>query len=611
MTDDAPKLPRILRAGVLYPRQSLLLILLVSLAAIAGAFRLSIDTGLERLVRQDGIDRQAYLHVAREFGSDQRSFIYLRDEQLWSAEKLAALERLHDELRRQPFVERIDDLFAAPTVKSLDGQLLAHPLLAAAPTDQEGAARARQAALANSLALRNIVSEDGKAVAIGISIREKYVGSGVAEVGESLEKVLGPARATFSTLMHVGPSATEAGMRQGLQHDLRVLLPATALAAATMVALLCGSLAAAAVTLAVAALTLLWTFGMMGLAGIPLTLLTATLPALTIVIVTIQIIRIGYSGTPGKTVATDHGDLPYRRQRNEFMARNFGLPFLATVATVTLGLAFSMFTDVRPIRDFALVASFSMLVSGVVTLILVPALYALLGARRMSFRPLPLFDRFAAQASNAVGLLRHRATSWAILLAAIACGALVQQAESLQVTSEPLAFFRTSHPLVQAANRMHRGPEAGPSVFYVTLDANADGAFRDPANLKRLSDIQAFIAKQQVFDRSFSLADLVALANQEASRRPARRLRHPAVAKAGRTIPPAVSARRSLEALCQPRPAARQHRGPAQHVRESSRLNHGLRTNCARSRISYAGSTMVTAIGRREPAHQRPRRATA
>lgn len=592
MTDDAPKLPRILRAGVLYPRQSLLLILLVSLAAIAGAFRLSIDTGLERLVRQDGIDRQAYLHVAREFGSDQRSFIYLRDEQLWSAEKLAALERLHDELRRQPFVERIDDLFAAPTVKSLDGQLLAHPLLAAAPTDQEGAARARQAALANSLALRNIVSEDGKAVAIGISIREKYVGSGVAEVGESLEKVLGPARATFSTLMHVGPSATEAGMRQGLQHDLRVLLPATALAAATMVALLCGSLAAAAVTLAVAALTLLWTFGMMGLAGIPLTLLTATLPALTIVIVTIRIIRIGYSGTPGKTVATDHGDLPYRRQRNEFMARNFGLPFLATVATVTLGLAFSMFTDVRPIRDFALVASFSMLVSGVVTLILVPALYALLGARRMSFRPLPLFDRFAAQASNAVGLLRHRATSWAILLAAIACGALVQQAESLQVTSEPLAFFRTSHPLVQAANRMHEDL-SGASVFYVTLDANADGAFRDPANLKRLSEIQAFIAKQQVFDRSFSLADLVAQANQEAAGgRPDAYAIPPSRKLVGQYL--LLYPRASLEAYVS-HDLRRANIVVRHHVRESSRLNHGLR-ELRQVAASYAGSNMVTTI---------------
>jgi predicted RND superfamily exporter protein len=183
MNDELPNLPRFLRMGVRHPRQSLLLILLVSLAAIVGALRINIDTSLDRLIRQDGIDRQAYLHVAREFGSDQRSFIYLRDEQLWSPEKLAALEQLHEALRRLPFVERIDDIFTAPTVKALDGQLRSHPLLLTAPADEQAAARARQDAISNSLAVRNIVSADGKAIAIGISIREKYVGSDVAEVG--------------------------------------------------------------------------------------------------------------------------------------------------------------------------------------------------------------------------------------------------------------------------------------------------------------------------------------------------------------------------------------------------------------------------------------------
>jgi hypothetical protein len=76
------------------------------------------------------------LHVAREFGSDQRSFVYVRDDALWTPGKLAALEQLHDELRRLPFVERIDDLFTLPTVIGIDGQFYAQPLLPAAPSDE-------------------------------------------------------------------------------------------------------------------------------------------------------------------------------------------------------------------------------------------------------------------------------------------------------------------------------------------------------------------------------------------------------------------------------------------------------------------------------------------
>lgn len=58
---------------------------------------------------------------------------------------------------------------------------------------------------------------------------------------------------------------------------------------------------------------------------------------------------------------------------------------------------------------------------------------------------------------------------------------------------------------------------AGAKVFYITLDARAEGSFRDPGNLQRLVDIQAFIAKQQVFDRSLSLADIVSQTNQQAA----------------------------------------------------------------------------------------------
>jgi len=55
--------------------------------------------------------------------------------------------------------------------------------------------------------------------------------------------------------------ALEAEIRQGLAHDLRVLVPASALLLALTVFGFCRSLFAAAMPLVVAALTLLWTFG--------------------------------------------------------------------------------------------------------------------------------------------------------------------------------------------------------------------------------------------------------------------------------------------------------------------------------------------------------------
>ncbi len=56
---------------------------------------------------------------------------------------------------------------------------------------------------------------------------------------------------------------------------------------------------------------------------------------------------------------------------------------------------------------------------------------------------------------------------------------------------------------------------AGVKVFYITLESNNERAFQDPPNLQKLVDIQAFVAKQGIFDRSLSLADELSLVNRE------------------------------------------------------------------------------------------------
>ena len=151
-------LQRFFRLGANRPLPSLAFIVAVSLLAAMGVSRVTVDSGFDRLVAKDDADRQAYLRVSREFGSDHRSFVYVRDPQLWSPAKLQALEHLHDELGRLAFVEGLDDLFTLRTVRSVEGELTARPLLASAPADAQSAERARREALEDPIAARNIVS---------------------------------------------------------------------------------------------------------------------------------------------------------------------------------------------------------------------------------------------------------------------------------------------------------------------------------------------------------------------------------------------------------------------------------------------------------------------
>jgi predicted RND superfamily exporter protein len=591
--DQPPSLlQRFFRLGAERPLPALAFLVAVSLFAALGLSRVTLDTGFDRLVPKDDADRQAYLRVSREFGSDNRTFVYVRDPQLWTPAKLQALEKLHDELRQLPFVERIDDLFTLRTVKSVEGRLTARPLLDTAPADAQRAERARREALEDPIAVRNIVSADGNAIAIGISIRERTKGLSDKDVHATLEKVLSPARGQFVSLAQVGPPRIDAEIREGLVHDLRVLVPASALLLALTVFVFYRSVFAAAMPLAVAAISLLWTFGMMGWLGIPVSILTAMLPSVVVVIGATEIMRMISGYYSGIQDARERGAVPDRATAMKFMLRSVGAPAVLTVLTTALGFASNAVSGIAIIRDFGFAAAFAILSNGLITVLLVPMTYAAFGPLKGGVPAFAALGGVSAIAGRAFRVMRHRLALWALALAAVLCVLFVQQASSLYVTNEPLTFFRPDRPLVLEAQRMQQDL-AGVKIFYIALQSNTEGAFRDPANLQRLADIQAFIAKQKIFDRSLSLADVVSQASQSAGGGRPEAYRVPPTRKLVAEYlllhPP-----RDLEPYVS-HDARRANIVVRHNVRDSSTLNHHIK-ELKQVVGHYAGPDMVTAV---------------
>jgi len=515
-------LRRLLRFGADRPWPALALILALSVLAAAGAQRVTFDTGATRLVDLDGLERQIYLHIAREFGSDYRSIVYVADPALWTPERLENLARLHDALRRLPFVERVDSLFSSPVMVAGESEgenrsWLARPLLPSVPDDVAEAEAARVRALADPLAQRRLVSADGNAVAVEVSIREGHSGSAVHA---AIEAELAPLRPHFSRVVQVGQARLEAELTTLLLKDLTNLAPAFALAIWLVTYLFCRNAFAATLPLLVGILSLLWTAGAMGFAGRPLGVLATLLPVLVTLAGTTQILRLA-SGAHAELAAEGSRPRdPERHRITEFMVRDLGLPLILTIATMALGFGSTALTlGTQALRDFGLAAMVAMLSSGLLALLLIPALYATLAPARSSRRGLAITGaaRFGTLPLLATDWLQRRSVRWSLaILVVFGVFAFQQRAPELTLANDPQSYFRSGQGLLEDAARL-QADLAGPQVFYVTLDANAEGAFREPANLRRLADIQAFIAKQQVFDRSVSLADLVAQANQAAA----------------------------------------------------------------------------------------------
>jgi predicted RND superfamily exporter protein len=503
-------LQKLLLAGVERRFALALCLLALTVLAAMGVPKVRVDTGFGRLVLENSADRQTYQRVTREFGSDNRTIVYVRDDALWTPEKLAVLERLHRTLAALPAVERIDDLYTQRSLRSIDDSVVAGPLLSGVPADAEAAASARRHALEDPLALRDLISADGNAVALTVSLRERADAEADRAAYHAIEQALAPARDAFAEAFQVGPPRIGVELERSVMRDLKVLLPVSAALPVLVVLALFRSLVAAVVPLAAAALSLLWTLGMLGHAGIPLGVLGAMLPSLVVAIGATGNLHLAegyFKGLADSAAGERTAAIPA-------MVAQLGAPAILAAATIAIGFAGNAFTGIAPIRDFAVAAAFAILANGAATLLLVPVLPALSGRRRRRAQGADGANPVAAVALRALGLMRRHVTIGVLALAAALASVLVYQVPRLPVTNDPLAYFRADRGLVADAGRIQRD-FAGVKVFYITLESASGRAFEDPPNLQKLADIQAFVAKQGVFDRSQSLADELSLANRE------------------------------------------------------------------------------------------------
>ena len=114
---------RFLMLGANYRLATLLFLVLITCVTGLGLPDIRVDTGLSSLISDSDPDTPVYDRIAREFGSDNRIIVYIRDTGLWSPGKLAALEELHYALEGLDFVERVDDLFSLRGIRGSGGKI--------------------------------------------------------------------------------------------------------------------------------------------------------------------------------------------------------------------------------------------------------------------------------------------------------------------------------------------------------------------------------------------------------------------------------------------------------------------------------------------------------
>ncbi|TDJ70173.1 MAG: cyclic nucleotide-binding domain-containing protein [Proteobacteria bacterium] len=487
-------------------------LLVVSAAAALQLPKLAVDRSDDKLISAQDPGWPALHQMEADFGDEQTVLVYVRADDLWTRERLLQLQNVVFTLEDMPGVTSISSLFTTTNIRDKGDYVEAGPLIDLVPRSDEKIAEMRDDAFYSPLMRRNVISSDGLATVISLSYEsDPDDPDHPLKVFRQIEQRIDPLRADFDVVFQVGRPRLNKEIDDGLVEDLRVLVPAAIVTLLVTITIFLRSIRILPIPLITSTITLIWTFGFMATVGIPLTLLTAMVPALIIVIGSTEDVHLiaaymsSLSGDPKES----------RPIAIRLMATKVGLPVLITALTTAFGFAANAITPIPLIREFAIASAFAMLANLVVTVLCMPLLLNLIG---------PRVNPIAGADATPVGIigvivriidrLSTRYPAMIVLLTIALLTLFGWQIAKVETNNDPLSYFQSDHRFVADANTLHH-EIAGLKIFSVTLSSKTEGLFETPRGIAKIAAVQALLDTTGLFDRTQSLADIIALMHQE------------------------------------------------------------------------------------------------
>ncbi|MEX0732170.1 MAG: MMPL family transporter [Aquisalimonadaceae bacterium] len=488
------------------PWSRILLALGVVIALAIGTGQLRFDNSTDAFFISGDDTLADYEHFRDLFASDEYSFITLRTPDVLDSQFITALQELERALARVPHVRDVTSLASVRAIEGGDGMLQVSGFLD--DVDETALAERMQQAARHPYYQDLFVSADGSH--LGIVVETEIIPGEIAYKLALRENIR--AAVAASPLAQYQPTIVGAPI---LDADVRDIVERESGLFGALVFLLVGagfyfvfrSWMAVALPLLVAVLSVVSTFGLMGWLDMPVTLLTPILPSFLISVGVGSSIFILTRYFQRRAVAgSTAADAVHRGVRDVWLPC-----VLASLTTIGSLLAFAS-SEIVPVRHVGLalgmglgVALFLTFTLGTAVLALAPPPVSQAQAARLRSRSgwLLSLDRFASRH----GYLILAATLGLTVIAALNIG-------SLKLDYYYLGTFKEHTGIFQDYQRSDaRLPRS--SAIEVILHAPAGTDFRDPAQLRRIEQLQQGIAEfEDLPVKSYSVADVTKEINQ-------------------------------------------------------------------------------------------------
>ncbi|MGD9236920.1 MAG: MMPL family transporter [Desulfobacterales bacterium] len=447
---------------------------------------LSFKTSIYDLQIEDLPETVRYQDFKKLFGSDEIIRVVVKAENVFDALTFRKIQQLAENAARIEGVRRVISL---PDIKkSMD--------VAGTWSMEKFYAVVSGADLFQN----NLFSSDGKATALTLVLDND---ASPGDVIQRIRKLIAASSGDLS-LYQIGMPLVSEALAKFTEKDFSRLPPITFLLIAIILFCLFRKPRYILIPLACVGFALIWTFGLMALLRIPLSILTMIVPVFLIAVGTAYCLHI----VSEYIACQKRANSPVGVTAMTFSRIAF--PTFLAILTTIIGLGSLLVNRIAMIQEFALFSCFGMISLLAIVLTFLPAVLSLLPiSPRKQNEEIDTPSLFQRYIDRVVELnLKHQKMTLSLIgILVVICLIGIFR---IRVETNPIGYFKQSTEVRRNFNDIYRHL-SGSFPLNVSMENPEADYFEDPAHLADIVRLQAYLQKLPGVDKTVSFADYLKL----------------------------------------------------------------------------------------------------
>jgi len=417
------------------------------------------------------------------------------------------IKDLTKELQKMKEIEKSDvtSLYTADNITGTEDGMDVKPFFKSVPKSTGQLEKMASAVRGNDMIFGRLVSVDESVTLVIAEIKDDVFSQEFYHrILELSKKYEGPERIYVAgtpivegTLAYLGPK------------DMRKMVPIVILLIIIVLLLLLRSIKATILTLLVVLFSTVLTFGLMAILNIPIYSVSTMIPVMLIAI-----------GVADGIHLFSHLHLFMKKNPSASkidaiadMFHGMWKPVVMTSVTTAVGFISLITSQVYPIKYFGLFTAFGVVMAMFFSLLLIPAGLMAVGLPgwkdKKKTKDISIKNGFGSVFSK--WIIKYKYLTMFITLAIIILSVI--GIGKVWINSSFLDKFEKDSDIVQT-DKFINSHFGGTSILNVILDSREKDAFKDPAILRVIDDMQKDVEKQEMVGNSFSLTDYLKRMNK-------------------------------------------------------------------------------------------------